>query len=379
MLTPEQITALRDAAEQISDPLNEYLIADIARRIAGAGQLTSTASYQIWRAQQLGMSQREIKKQLRDLMKVSHRDLRKLLTQSAEVGYDFDIKHLPQVQAVPFAQNASVQQMVDAAVKLAQSDFTNLTQTLGMVDPFGNALPLQEVYRKSMDYAFNQVYTGAADYQTAIRRATANLAKYGVRTINYESGVHTSLEAAVRRNVMGGLGLMQEQISQHNHDTLGANGWEISAHAASAPDHEPIQGKQYSDAAYQELNDSLVRRIGTLNCGHSASPIILGVSAPQYTTEELERFKNDNESGVDYEGRHYTTYEATQQQRELERAMRAQKRRFMVAKETGDADRQQSAKTRLALLQQEYRKFSKAADLPTQYERAEVAGFGRAA
>lgn len=377
MLTPEQITALRDAAGQIADPLNEYLIADIARRIARAGQLTSTASYQIWRAQQLGMSQREIKKQLRDLLKISHRDLRKLLTQSAEVGYDFDIKHLPQVQAVPFAQNTSVQQMVDAAVKLAQNDFTNLTQTLGMVDPYGNALPLQDVYRKSMDYAFEQVFTGAANYQTAIRRTTANLAKYGVRTIDYESGVHTGIEAAVRRNVMGGLGLMQEQISQHNHDTLGANGWEISAHAASAPDHEPIQGKQYSDAAYQALNNSLRRRIGTLNCGHSAAPIILGVSSPQYTQEELEKFKQDNQTGIDYEGRHYTAYEATQQQRELERAMRSQKRRILIDNSTGDQDKLLTDRIRLARLNDEYQRFSKSADLPTQYERIETAGFGK--
>lgn len=379
MLTPEQIAALRDAAGQIADPITEYLISDIARRISEAGQLTSTAAYQVWRAQQLGVSQREIKKQLRAILKVSHRDLRKLLTQSADVGYDFDIKHLPQVQAIPFAQNETIQRVVSAAVELAQSDFTNLTQTTGFVDPFGNALPLQDAYRKCMDFAFKQVSTGAADYNTAIRQATKNLAKYGIRTIDYESGVHTSLEAAVRRNIMGGLGLMQEQISQYNHDEMGANGWEISAHAACAPDHEPIQGKQYSDADYKALNNSLVRRIGTLNCGHAAFPIVLGVSQPQYTPEELAELRKGNKGGITYQGRHYTGYEATQQQRALERAIRTQKRRVLIANKTGDADRQQTAKTKLTLLNQEYRRFSKAAGLRTQYERAEVAGFGRAA
>ena len=139
---------------------------------------------------------------------------------------------------------------------------------------------MQEVYHKCMDFAFMQVSTGAADYNTAIRQATKNLADKGVYVIEYGSGVHTSLEAAVRRNVMGGLGLMQEQISQRTHDDLGADGWEIDAHSNSAPDHEPIQGHQYSDADYAALNNSLIRRIGTLNCGHSAHPIILGVSPP---------------------------------------------------------------------------------------------------
>lgn len=322
MLTPDQIAALRDAAGRIADPINDFLLRDIARRISKAGQLTSTASYQVWRAQQLGMSQREIKQELKKLLRKSNAEIERLITQSAEVGYRFDLSNLPTGAAVSFERNDVVQQMVRAAVDMAQDDFTNLTQTLGMTDPFGKALPLQEAYRKTMDYAFQQVFTGAADYNTAIRQATKNLADMGVRVIDYESGVHTSLEAAVRRNVMGGLGLMQEQITQYNHDSLGADGWEISAHANSAPDHEPIQGKQYSDAEYTALNNSLLRRIGTLNCGHAAFPIILGVSEPQYTEEQLRKFREDNAAGITVDGKHYTGYEATQMQRKLERAIR---------------------------------------------------------
>ena len=204
-----------------------------------------------------------------------------------------------------------------------------------------------------------------------IRRGCAGIGKHGV-SVAYASGVHTGLEAAVRRNIMGGLGLMTEQISQQNHDALGCNGWEISAHANSAPDHEPIQGLQYSDAAYEELNNSLVRRIGTLNCGHVASPIILGVTRPQYTAAELEQFRQDNEKGVTFEGRHYTGYEATQKQRRMERAIRAQKRRVLLAGPEDAAPR----KSRLVLLQQEYRSFSDGVGLRTEDERLEVSGFG---
>lgn len=376
MLTPDQIAAYGDAARKLADPITDFLIEDIARRISEAGQMTSSASYQVWRAQQLGASQREIKKRLKKLLGVSNRDLRALLRQAAEVGYDFDIKHLPQVQAIPFHRNPSIQQIVRAAVELAERDFTNLTQTLGMVDPTGQAMPLQDVYRSCTDFAFEQVATGATDYNTAIRRATAKIAEHGVLVIDYESGIRTSLEAAVRRNIMGGLGLMQEQISQYNHDELGCDGWEISAHANSAPDHEPIQGKQYSDAAYTALNNSLLRRIGTLNCGHAAFPIILDVNAPQYTGEELEQFRADNEKGVTVDGRHYTGYQATQMQRKLERAIRKQKRRALVAETTGDTERLPVAQTRLQLLRQEYSRFSKAAGLRTEDERLHVAGFG---
>lgn len=368
MLGPDQIEALRDQTAQLTVGIEEYLIRDIARRVREAGQLTSTAAYQIWRTQQLGLSRRRIEKMLRRELKVSHKRLRELLTQSAKVGYRFDISHLSR-QAVPFEENPVLQQVVAAAVRLAKKDFTNLTQTLGLVAPDGKTYPLRKAYQKITDSAFQQVFTGAADYQTAIRQATQKLADYGLRSIDYQSGVHTSLEAAVRRNIMGGLGLMQEKISQQNHDLLGADGWEISAHAASAPDHEPIQGRQYSDEEYRKLNASLVRRIGTLNCGHAAFPITLGVSAPQYTEAELARLREENANGIQYQGKRYTLYEATQKQREIERAIRRQKRQVMAAEETGDQERLAASKTRLTLLRQQYREFSQAAGLRVQEER----------
>ena len=43
MLAPDQIAALGDAARKITDPVTEYLLQDIARRVAEAGQLTSAA------------------------------------------------------------------------------------------------------------------------------------------------------------------------------------------------------------------------------------------------------------------------------------------------------------------------------------------------
>lgn len=49
----------------------------------------------------------------------------------------------------------------------------------------------------------SKVSLGAQDFTSAVREATAYLAKKGIRNIDYESGVHTSLEAAVRRNIMG--------------------------------------------------------------------------------------------------------------------------------------------------------------------------------
>lgn len=372
MLTPEQIEGFRLAAGRLIDPVNTYLLKDIARRIQEAGKLTSTAAYEAWQVEWLGKGRKELERELSQLLGVTRREARKLLRSAARYGYDTTLSRYPG-HLVPFDTNQAIQQIVSAAVTLAGDELKNITQTKAilMVDPYGRYQALPKAYCACTDYAFQQAFTGAADYNTAIRQACAGIAKHGV-SIAYASGVHTSLEAAVRRNIMGGLGLMTEQISRQNHDDLGCNGWEISAHANSAPDHEPIQGRQYSDKAYDTLNNGLVRRIGTLNCGHVASPIILGVNSPQYSAEELEKFRQDNEAGVTFDGKHYTGYEATQMQRRLERAIRAQRRRVLLA---GPEDIEPH-KSRLAVLQQECERFSKSVGLRTETERLEVSGFG---
>lgn len=169
--------------------------------------------------------------------------------------------------------------------------------------------------------------------------------------------------------------IREKQDKKQNHDDMECDGWEISAHANSAPDHEPIQGRQYTDKQYKALNSSLLRPIGTLNSGHAAFPIIIGVHSPQYTEEELEEFRQQNETGVTIDGRRYTGYEATQRQRELERAIRKKKRHILIDKTVGDEEKLQADQIKLVRLRDEYARFSKAAGLPTQYARTEAAGF----
>lgn len=374
MLTASQIDGLRTASEQLLDPVVDFLIEDIARRVAEAGQLTGTAAYQVWRAQNLGMSQKKLKKELQKRLRMSTAELERWLTQAAKTGYNFDISRLP-TKGIPFAANSSVQQIVAAAVKQAKKELTNIVRTSGFVGSDGKARELTKAYKKACDDAFMRTVTGAQDYNSAIRDALKGLSDKGIVTIDYNSHRHFTIEAAVRQNIMGGMGIMQEQISQQNHDEMECDGWELSAHANSAPDHEPYQGKQYTDKQYETLNNSLLRRIGTLHCGHAAFPIIIGVHSPQYTDEELEEFRQQNEKGVTVEGRHYTGYEATQRQRELERAIRKKKRHILIDQTVGDEEKLQADQIKLVRLRDEYARFSKAAGLPTQHARAEAAGF----
>lgn len=88
-----------------------------------------------------------------------------------------------------------------------------------------------------------------------------------------------------------------------------------------------------------------------------------------YTDEELEDMKSENRPKIEFDGKTYDTYEATQMQRKLEREIRKQKRIKLAAQGT---ENEAAAGARLTVLNKKYRDFSKAAGLPTQLERVRV-------
>lgn len=362
-MTSAQRDGLKDAVLALTEPMIDDLVKDISRRIKGAGAITETAEYQIYRAQALGASKKEVERRVAEQLKLQEEVISSLFE------YVLD-------KSLAYEDNGSLQQMADAYAEMTKSKTAEMLQNLWGTAPDGQVLPLQDAYARALDFAFRETATGVLDMETAIRRAVIPLAKRGLRTIEQKSGRSIGIEYACRRYIMDQLGALDDEVQKANHDRLGCDGWEISAHAACAPDHEPIQGRQYSDAEYEQLNNSLQRRIGHLNCGHTASPIILGVNAPQYTEAELKQFAEDNERGITYNGKHYTLYQAGQEQATMENAIRNLRRQILADEETKSPDLQKH-QIRLRVLQSEYTKFCKAANLPTRNERLQVAGFGR--
>ena len=362
-MTSAQRDGLKDAVLALTEPMIDDLVKDISRRIKGAGAITETAEYQIYRAQALGASKKEVERRVAEQLKLQEEVISSLFE------YVLD-------KSLAYEDNGSLQQMADAYAEMTKSKTAEMLQNLWGTTPDGQVLPLQDAYARALDFAFRETAMGVLDMETAIRRAVMPLAKRGLRTIEQKSGRSIGIEYACRRYIMDQLGALDDEVQKANHDRLGCDGWEISAHAACAPDHEPIQGRQYSDAEYEQLNNSLQRRIGHLNCGHTASPIILGVNAPQYTEAELKQFAEDNERGITYNGKHYTLYQAGQEQATMENAIRNLRRQILADEETKSPDLQKH-QIRLRVLQSEYTKFCKAANLPTRNERLQVAGFGR--
>ena len=377
MLTPEQLQNLPQELTDLYDQLSEFILRDIARRIAKGAEITDTAEYQLYRAKSLGLSTDEIAAKIAEINGSSASEINRLIREAAAQSDEFDRKMLgaDKGAAVPLEENAQLQKLISAQIAETAGKCENLTNTMGFADHdfLGRVyyLSMTDMYRREMDSAHMKVVTGVTDYMTAIRQACNKLAASGVRTIDYESGRSDRIEVAARRAILTSVAHVTHRISEQNGEELGADGWEMSAHSGSRPSHAVYQGRQYTQEQYERIIKPL---ISEPNCRHDVFPIILGVSEPVYTEEELQ---NIDQPPFTYEGRTYTAYEASQQMRKMERAMRKQKDRCIVADAAGDEEGFATASIRLNRQKYIYEDFCKAADSYTEYERTYVTGFNR--
>ena len=97
-----------------------------------------------------------------------------------------------------------------------------------------------------------------------------------------------------------------------------------------------------------------------------------GISERTYTDEELEAMKPENRPKIEFDGKVYDDYTATQMQRSIERSIRKQRRLKASYEASGLKDRAAAAGARLRRLNAKYREFSKAAGLPEQKDRIKV-------
>ena len=199
----------------------------------------------------------------------------------------------------------------------------------------------------------------------------------GLRVQYPRSGMTRRLDSAVRQNVLDGVRALNNDILRQLGNEYGADGVEISAHALCAADHLPYQGRQFSNREFQDIQNRLDRPFGMWNCKHTVFPIILGVSEPAHTEEELAAYRRNSSEAVEIGGRTMTRYEWTQEQRRIETAVRYQKDIAIAAKASGDDFARREAHARINDLQKRYARISEAAGLTEQPERMAVAGFRR--
>lgn len=351
--------------------------------------ISPTNAYILAQELKLGYDVNDLLSELSKISGKSVQDIEILFDKVAKENVEFSEVYYKarNKEYVKYEDNMQLQGLVESIKKETDGLFTNLSNSnnIGFVlkDEQGNSIykPLRNVYNDLIDEAVFNVETGVSNYQSAMRNTIRQLADSGVKVheekLAYENGYNKRIDSAVRQDILTGIRQINIGIQERVGEQLGANGVEISAHSPCAEDHLHIQGKQFSKKEFDRINGDLERPIGEYNCKHFIFSVILGVNQPSYTKKQLNQFNKESVQKINYQGKEYTTYEATQVQRQLETAIRKQKDRQIIARASGDKEEIGLAQQKISQLTNEYNKFSKNAGLDTYKNRLSVSGYRR--
>ena len=399
-ITPDYLAHVPDPLVSLYENLESYIIQKICESLSVQGEPNATALELIRQLQRRGMPLKDIEARIKKTLKISDRELSKALNNAAQRNntyYNTLYDALSVVQEE--RQLDAMEAEVEAITRQTNEFMRNLTQSMGFgmrgVDGSVVLSNVQQTYQLILDRAEMKVLSGASSYNVAIRDGIRDMANSGLvgEWVEYrdEDGniYHRNrVDVAVRRAVMTGVTQISGQYAEMAAETMETPYREVSAHRgardidgpAGWENHKKWQGKVYSTREgdkypniYKVCGLGDVTGLEGVNCRHMHFPFIEGFSERTYTDEQLRKI---DRPPFTYQGRKYNAYKATQKQRQIETALRQVKRRMIAFKAAGDKEAYNAEAARYRALNEEYRAFSKAADLPLQRERANIDEFG---
>ena len=392
--TPEEFEEKADQITERSRNLELFVLFLIATRIREIGESGKP------------LSKKVIEEDLRKIAKQQHlaevlikADTNRLLEAAMQDAYlDASVFYEAKgVEQLPLGDNEPLQDILQTIKEEVLEDTRFRTQAFMIRNPEDRTqlIPTEtsEAYREVINEAAEDVTNGVGDYQSAIRKTIKTLNDEGMKTVEYESESGKkrteSTDSAVKRNILDNVRDINQKTQDEIGKQFGADGKEITVHEHSAPDHEPVQGHQFTNEEYEKLQnsepfedyqgrkfDAIKRHIGQYNCRHFTYSIVLGINKPNFTDEELQENIDRNHKGyTDKNGKHRTLYECTQVQRRYEREIRRAKQGQVIAREAGDIELAREYQFEVNTKMAEYVEFSEACGLPTHPENMTVPGY----
>ncbi|UKI16735.1 MAG: phage minor capsid protein [Ruminococcus sp.] len=222
--------------------------------------------------------------------------------------------------------------------------------------------------------------SGQMSLQEATRKTIRELAQKGIPAFVDKRGREWSPEAYVMMDMRSTLGNTARAAQDARCDEYGINLIELSSHLGARPLCAAYQGRIFSrdgskgvtvDGAggkiyYTPLSETSYGQPAGLfgiNCGHVQYPFVPGINFQRYFPYPKE--END---------RRYMQF---QQQRAMERGIRAAKRECMMLQEVGDTEGLQKASLRLRNQREKYRAYCKETGLKQHNDRTQVYGYDK--
>lgn len=378
MLAPDYLDHAPDRLVLLWQQVEDDILRDVARRISKMDTMTPTANWQLWRYEQTEALRQDVVKKLARYTGKSEAEIRRLMQEAATRAMEAEdeIYYHYGKETTPFADNATLQALLNAGYQQTAGTFHNLTAT--------TANTVSGQFEAALDRAHLKVSSGAFDYKSAVKSAVDSLADT-MKYVTYPTGHTDTLEVAARRAVLTGVNQTGAKLQVARADEMGVEFFETTAHGGARPSHAEWQGRQfhrggavdYMGKHYPDFEAATGYGTGAglcgWNCRHTFFSIFPELGAPPaWTQESLEAL---NARDIEYNGGRYTRYEISQMQRARERTVRKYKRRYL-AEDAAGADTTASA-VKLRQARQELTDFISATGGRADSARTSVAGFGR--
>ncbi|MEG2717637.1 MAG: phage minor capsid protein [Eubacterium sp.] len=381
MLTPDQLKVASMLLQPLFEQYEDFVIADFARRISNAGEMTQTAQHQANFGASTGVSINKIVAELQRTLKISERELVRIFEKMGITSVLQTNERLTGdgINPIKINELPELEHIVRECIEQTNGTLKNFSNTMGFAKRTADGImwmKLSDYYIESINFAMLKVRTGVSDYNSAVKMAIKDISRSGLQIIDYESGYHCNIDVAVRRAVLTGLNQMTTLQSLEIMKELETDLVEVTAHEGARPSHKKWQGKVYklhgSTKAYKNLADATgygtVSGLKGAYCRHSFDAYVEGMSRT-WTNDQLKLIDPPD---FKYNGERYTYYKATQQQRAYERRIRQIRREIVGYNEIGYDNEVTEAKILLQQKMREYKIFSKIAGLRAKAERHQV-------
>lgn len=395
MITPQRIQELADPIEGVYIRIVNELLVNIGRHITKP-TWTHTASWEVQKLSELGQLTEEnaaiinkwikqIPKEVRETMEATRAAaldrLEAQMEQAAKAGYitpparDSTAQILEELAAQAIERyNLVNTNMLNSSVEIYQEGILEVAQSVAEAQAKNrDLLSRAEATQDLLNEAAASVASGTETRVQAVRRTIRRIAKEGLTGFVDRAGRSWTPEAYVNMVTRTTVHNTAIQATRARMEDYNTPVFQISSHAGARPLCYPYQGKFYSwdntageielgngqRVSYAPINSTSYGEpagIFGINCGHYPIPVIPGVSIPHGADAIQPKEANDK------------LYAETQEQRELERSIRAAKRALEMAGDTATEEEKNAVKE----AQAEMRAFIARTGRRRRYDREQI-------
>ena len=404
-LTDEQIEKLADKyLVGLYQNMEKDVLQDIARRVRKTGRLTETAEIMARNMHEQGFSTAKIYSEVMKLLKADPAYMKevaentkaykqmvteeirqtvknakaagdKLVAEAGTMAYNNDLS-MWELAGQDLSKPNQLTQIINSFRKDLNGQLKNITRTTGFKNTALGTTGVKQAYQRALDTSLLEVSTGSFSFDEACNKVVREMAQSGLRSIDYASGRSYQLDTSARMCVRTSMNQMAGRITEANCKSSGVDLVIVSQHEGARPEHADVENQVFSMSGksdkYPDFSDPLpcdggegagygdAAGICGVNCRHTFYPFFEGISEIPEPLPEYEP--------VEVDGKEYDYYKATQEQRAMEREIRALKREEYVAtaEDRQEVDRKIRAKT------SEYHRFSEEVGIRPKDNRLRV-------